>query len=190
VTTKIWTVFKTLLFTTIMISEAVLSTTVFVPPVSFSPSPTPHLTPFSPSNQPTPKTLSLQTLQTLSHLSFVISQFGGITTTSTSDFPELKKTFYIALDILSSGGGLEGEKLVRRLCAEGWFFIIVSWMEGILTFYFWGRESTDTHHTTGENHGYLRQTKKAFTLACTEQLVPILKEESLPIVFQACFPYV
>ena len=98
-----------------MIAESVLSTTVFVHPSSFS------RTSRSPSTQtPNPKQLSLLTLETLSHLSFIISQFGGVTTTSTSDFPELKKTFYIALDVLSSeGDGNFGEEFVTRLCAEG-----------------------------------------------------------------------
>lgn len=35
-----------------------------------------------------------------------------------------------------------------------------------------------------------QQTKKAFMLACIEQLVPIRSEESLPMVFQTCLPYV
>jgi hypothetical protein len=118
VTRQIWTVLKTLLFTTLMIVESVLSTTVFVPPTSFS---------CASSLFPSPKTLSRLALQTLSHLSLVISQFGGVTISSTSsaDFPELKRTFYIALDVLTSGreGDDDGaeEEFVKQLCAEGEF---------------------------------------------------------------------
>jgi hypothetical protein len=67
--------------------EFVLSTTAFVPP-------------FSVLADVNPQQLSLLAFKTLSHRSFVTSRFGGVTTTSTSssDFLELKKTFYIALD--------------------------------------------------------------------------------------------
>lgn len=42
----------------------------------------------------------------------------------------------------------------------------------------------------GERRGQLQPTKKAFALACIEQLVPILSDDSLPMVFQTCSPYV
>jgi len=82
----------------IMVTESVLSTTVFVPPSFCRPSrfpSTPTLT---------PKQLPLLTLGTISHLSLFTFQFGGVVTTYTSDFPELKKTFFIALDVVSSEG--------------------------------------------------------------------------------------
>ncbi|KIM89224.1 hypothetical protein PILCRDRAFT_768547 [Piloderma croceum F 1598] len=176
-TTQIWTILKTFLFTTIMISESILSTTVFIPPSSFSSSSSPSTS--TSTQTPTPKSLSLQTLQTLSHLSFIISQFGGVTTTSTSstDFPELKKTFYIALDVLTSSeregssaedGGI-GEQFVKRLCAED--------------------APSGAGGEAKERRGQLQPAKKAFALACIEQLVPILSDNSLPMVFQTCFPY-
>jgi hypothetical protein len=59
-----------------------------------------------------------QTLRTLSHLAFVISQFGGVTTTGTgtTEFPQLKKAFYMALDFVGIGAGEgEAEKLVSDL---------------------------------------------------------------------------
>ncbi|OBZ71176.1 hypothetical protein A0H81_08651 [Grifola frondosa] len=59
--TALWTVLKTLLFTTIMISQSVLSTVVFVP----SP-------PTSSATSSSPSTIALIALHTLSHLSFVI----------------------------------------------------------------------------------------------------------------------
>ena len=103
---SIWTTLKTFLFVCVMLSEAVLSTLVYLPP------------------QPcdiTPATLALQTLYTLSHLSFVISQFGGVTT-STQGFEQLKKTFYLSLDILaqtegeSEGVCSKAEAYVQQIC--------------------------------------------------------------------------
>lgn len=32
--------------------------------------------------------------------------------------------------------------------------------------------------------------KKAFVLACIEQVIPVLGEDIMPLVFNACFPYV
>lgn len=93
---------KTFLFSTIMLSETVLSTSVYLPPQS--------------GRLVTPTTLALQVLNTLSHLSFVISQFGGVTTT-TQGFEHLKKTFYLALDILAQG---DDEPTGAELQAEAW----------------------------------------------------------------------
>jgi hypothetical protein len=72
--------------------------------------------------RPSPSSLARarQTLRTLSHLAFVISQFGGVTTTGTgaTEFPQLKKAFYIALDFVGVGAGTgEAEKLVSDLIA-------------------------------------------------------------------------
>jgi hypothetical protein len=53
--------------------------------------------------------------------------------------------------------------------------------------------STDAHYGNGKDkkgQSQLLQAKKAFALACIEQLIPSLSEESLPMVFKACFPYV
>lgn len=86
-----------------MIAEAVLTASVFIRP--------------RPHNKLTPSSLALQVLQTLSHLSFVISQFGGVTT-DTKGFEHLKKTFYLALDILAQGDG-DGsiaETYVQQVC--------------------------------------------------------------------------
>jgi hypothetical protein len=101
-TKSIWTTLKTLLFSNIMLSEAILSASVFIPPRTHG---------------LTPASLALQVLHTLSHLSFVISQFGGVTTT-TQGFEHLKKTFYLALDILAQGDGdgSKAEVYVRQMC--------------------------------------------------------------------------
>ena len=85
-----------------MVAEATLSASVFIPPRPY---------------ELTPASLALQVLETLSHLSFIISQFGGVTTT-TQGFEHLKKTFYLALDILAQGDG-DGsiaEAYVRQVC--------------------------------------------------------------------------
>ena len=101
-----------------MTANSILSETIYVPPSSY-----PTGLPPSFISSITPQSLSLQTLSMLSHLSFVITQFGGVTTTATSgtEFPELKKTFYVALDILSDSG--HGNQLantfVKTLCVDG-----------------------------------------------------------------------
>ena len=80
-----------------MMAEEVLSTTVYLPPGS---------------TNITPASIALQVLDTLSHMSFVISEFGGVTTT-TKGFEHLKKTFYLALDILAQGDGEHGDAGVK-----------------------------------------------------------------------------
>lgn len=107
-TRSIWNIFKTLLFSMIMVSEAVLSSIIFVPPQVY----------LLHNNGPTPSSLALITLRTLSHLSFVVSQFGLFTTSSPDEsFKELKKTFYIALDILADGK-VQAERFVREVCVQ------------------------------------------------------------------------
>ena len=107
---------KTFLFSNIMLAEAVLSASVFIPP-----RPPHHKFIITPSS------LALQVLHTLSHLSFVISQFGGVVATSnnTEGFEHLKKTFYLALDILAHQGDdgdedeeskKDAETYVRQVC--------------------------------------------------------------------------
>jgi hypothetical protein len=47
---------------------------------------------------------------------------------------------------------------------------------------------TEMEKTRKVKVNYYKQ-KKAFALACIEQLIPSLSEESLPMVFKACFPH-
>jgi hypothetical protein len=77
---------KQFLFTTLIISQSVLSSTVYLPP---------HAT-VHPNGGITPSSLALTTLQTLTHLSLVISQFGGIA----KAFEQLQKVFYLSVDII------------------------------------------------------------------------------------------
>ncbi|KIJ59494.1 hypothetical protein HYDPIDRAFT_118489 [Hydnomerulius pinastri MD-312] len=128
-TASIWTVLKTLLFSTIMVAEAGLSCTPYLPQT---------LTHSSPSH-------ALRILRTLSHLSFIIEKFGGA---GHGAFTELKRAFYLALDILAADGG-ESEQFVKGVCDEVW--------QG-------GYAGTHS----------VQRAKKAFALAAVEQLVPVL----------------
>ncbi|KAF9561067.1 hypothetical protein CPC08DRAFT_635895 [Agrocybe pediades] len=157
-TKSIWTTLKTLLFSNIMLAESILEASVYVPPTSLS--------------DITPSSLALQTLHILSHLSFVISEFGGVTTT-TQGFEHLKKTFYLALDILAQGDGESGvgdsghkaEAYVQRIC-----FSLNS-----------QRAETATSP---------RQAKQAFALASIEQLVPVLSDKCIrDWVWGVCYPH-
>ncbi|KAF9019185.1 hypothetical protein BDZ89DRAFT_1073211 [Hymenopellis radicata] len=122
---RTWLVLKTLLFSTIMISESVLSAAIYVTPC--------------------PAPLGLTALRALGHLSFVIQQFGGIT--PSSNFVELKKAVYLALDVVA-GSTRAGE-------AE-------DFVSGLL------RAQSKAPKDD--------LAKKAFILACAEQLVPVLKD--------------
>ncbi|PBK97608.1 hypothetical protein ARMGADRAFT_1162451 [Armillaria gallica] len=128
-----WLRLKTLLFSTIMIAESVLSSIIYVPPTS------------------TTTSIALTTLFALSHLAFVIQQFGGITA-SGDGFKELKKTVYLALDIIASQGDEEGERFVYEL-----------------------RDSNTNSKDTAD----FVLAKKAFVLACVEQLIPVLSAECI-----------
>jgi len=152
----IWTTLKTLLFSNIMLAEAVLSAAVYTPPTTFD---------------ITPVTLALQTLHTLSHLSFVISEFGGVTTT-TQGFEHLKKTFYLALDILAQSDaefgrvGTQADSYVQQAC-----FALNS-------------QRAETAATSP------RQAKQAFVLASIEQLVPVLSDKCIrDWVWGICYPH-
>lgn len=128
-----WLRLKTLLFSTIMIAESVLSSIIYVPPTS------------------TTTSIALTTLFALSHLAFVIQQFGGITA-SGDGFKELKKAVYLALDIIASQGDGEGERFVYEL--------------------------RDSNTNSKDTAGFVL-AKKAFVLACVEQLIPVLSAECI-----------
>ncbi|KAJ3762126.1 hypothetical protein EV360DRAFT_36356 [Lentinula raphanica] len=135
---------KTLLFSVIMISDSVLSACIYVPPSHY------HLS--ATSSLSSPASLSLTTILTLSHLSFVVSQFGGISSSGTSEeasFKELRKTTYLALDILASGSSDVSERLLDELM-----------------------DSQTVARSLVEEIIALAQT--SFALSCVEQLVPVL----------------
>lgn len=94
-----------------MLLQSILSTITYSHPVA---SPVTF-----PTHPPTHSSLALSTLRTLSHLSFVITKFGGVTSTSSAGFAELKRVFYTALDVLS--GDVEAsETFVKALSLHGW----------------------------------------------------------------------
>ncbi|KAF8208718.1 hypothetical protein K438DRAFT_1961289 [Mycena galopus ATCC 62051] len=137
-TVLVWKTLKTLLFANLMIADAALSAVIFVPSSAYS------------SAVPVPSALALTVLHALSDLSFVISQFGGVTTTASPGFTELKKTFYLALDILAKSEP-ESERFVRELSAS-----VREWQARV------GNQDPDV------------QAKTAYALTCIEQLVPVL----------------
>ncbi|EPS96517.1 hypothetical protein FOMPIDRAFT_1062184 [Fomitopsis schrenkii] len=150
---QMWNLLKTQLFTTIMISQAVLSTVVFVP----------HPVDVATSSTSSPQALATAVLRTLSHLSFVIHQFGGVTATSTGGFPELKRAFYMAQDVLASDPA-ESERFVTEYCRSGSAKTRVS------------SKGTDV--------------KNAYILACIEQLIPVLSDDCVRRdVFALCLPH-
>jgi hypothetical protein len=109
--TNIWTILKTLLFMTVMLSQSILSTITYTRPAAAPSEP-------ERSAMPTHSSLALSTLRTLSHLSFVITKFGGVTSTSGVGFAELKRVFYSALDVLSADVEAS-ETFVKSLHAHG-----------------------------------------------------------------------
>ncbi|KAF5374139.1 hypothetical protein D9615_008886 [Tricholomella constricta] len=165
-----WLLLKTFLFSTVMIADGVLGAIVYVRPPQAST-----------GTQVTPQTLAQSTLQTLSHISFVVSQFGGVTATATSDdpgFTELRKVFYLALDILTFSEnstkitpGNSCETFVKELVADLGVDVFVP--ENIKS-----------------SSGVFEQAKTAYTLACIEQLVPLLGVPCLKEhVWGLCVPY-
>ncbi|KAH9936123.1 uncharacterized protein B0H18DRAFT_1100836 [Fomitopsis serialis] len=150
--TQTWNLLKTQLFTTIMLCQAILSTVVFVPHPGTEPS----------TSTSSPQSLATAVLRTLSHLSFVVHQFGGVTASSGGGFPELKRVFYMALDVLASDPG-ESERFVAELCQPS---------------------SANVHVPA-----FVKNVKTAYVLACIEQLTPVLSDECiLRDVFWLCLP--
>ncbi|KAF9523889.1 hypothetical protein CPB83DRAFT_647670 [Crepidotus variabilis] len=160
VTQQIWAILKTYLFTTLMLSSSVLSASLYIPPRSSSCS-------------ITAATLALQTLHLLSHLSFIISQFGGVTTT-TQGFEHLKRTFYMALDILAHSEGQPGGQIVVPN-AEAYVQQVCLMLNA---------QRAESAATAP------RQAKQAFVLASIEQVVPVLSDKCIRNwVWGICYPH-
>ncbi|KAG6333814.1 hypothetical protein ID866_5274 [Astraeus odoratus] len=128
-----------------MIAEAGLSAVVYVPPALGHAAPS----------------LSLAVLRTLSHLAFVIEKFGGA---GHGAFPELKRTFYLALDILAEHQA-ESEHFVQQSCEGLW-------------------------SDTGNLSHPVRRAKKAFALSAIEQLISVLSASAIrTFVLPFCSPH-
>ena len=159
--TQAWGVLKTVLFATVMVQQSVVTAAIYLPPPSKRAAALlePNVTPAS---------LVWLLLQTLSNLSFVITKFGGVTSTArTSVFPQLRRLFYSALDVLSTDQAAS-EKFVIHLCQTGKEYV-----------------------TSSKSPKAMESAQLAFSLACIEQLVPAIGEEQIQgQVFDVCIPYV
>ncbi|KAJ3747067.1 hypothetical protein DFH05DRAFT_770744 [Lentinula detonsa] len=160
-----WLTLKTLLFSAIMITDSVLSACIYVPPTVY------HLS--STSSLSSPASLSLTTILTLFHLSFVVSQFGGISSLGNTDeasFKELRKTAYLALDILASGSNDVPERFLDELMNRR--VSILPQISG----------SQELRHSQAAVNTVVKSpieetialAQISFALSCIEQLVPVL----------------
>ncbi|KAJ4493219.1 hypothetical protein C8R41DRAFT_831305 [Lentinula lateritia] len=165
-----WITLKTLLFSIIMISDTVLSTCLYIPPTVYRLSPTSSLS--------SPASLSLTTLLTLFRLSFVVSRFGGISSTGSREeasFKEMRKAAYLALDILASGPEDVSERFIDELMAHR------------VSVYSPSSESQESGHPQTVMETGLKPpveqiidlAKTSFALSCIEQLVPVLNVKYL-----------
>ncbi|KAI0373867.1 hypothetical protein BV20DRAFT_988973 [Pilatotrama ljubarskyi] len=167
IATATWSILKTLLFTTLMLSQSVLSAVVFVPaPHADRP---PQTSARYSSSADIPHAIALNVLHILSHLSFVMPQLGGVASTSEGGLPELKRAFYMALDVLASSEAA-AERFVVELSQRA---EMVSKGKGV-----------------DRVPRSLLDARKAFALACVEQLAPILSEETIETrVYPLCLPH-
>ena len=159
--TQAWDVLKTILFATVMVQQSVVTATIYLPPP-----PTKTVSSREPNIMPAP--IAWTILQGLSNLSFVITKFGGVTSTSrTPVFPQLRRLFYSALDVLSADQA-SSEKFVIYLLQTG-------------------KKNT----TPSKSSKMMENAKMAFSLACIEQLVPKIDDEGVQSrIFDICIPYV
>ena len=159
--TQAWGVLKTILFVAVMVQQSIVNAMVYLPP----PSPK-SLSSLEPDV--TPASLARLLLQSLSNLSFVITKFGGVTSTArTSVFPQLRRLFYSALDVLSTNHPAS-EKFVIALCQTG-----------------------KQNSTSMKSSKAMENAKMAFSLASIEQLVPNVGGEKIQSqIFEMCIPCV
>lgn len=159
--TRAWGILKTVLFVTVMVQQSVITATIYLPP---------HPSKIASSLEPdvTPSSVAWTLLQALSNLSFVITKFGGVTSTArTSAFPQLRRLFYSALDVLSTNQAAS-EKFALGLC------------------------QIEKQNTTSTRPSKVMESARmAFSLACIEQLVPNVDEERIQSqIFDICIPCV
>ena len=159
--THAWGVLKTILFATVMVQQSIITAMIYLPPPSSK-------TVLPLESNVAPASLARLLLQTLSNLSFVITKFGGVTSTArTSVFPQLRRLFYSALDVLSTNQVASGN-FVISLCQTG-------------------KQST----APAKPSQVMESAKMAFALACIEQLVPNVGEERIQSqIIDMCIPCV
>lgn len=176
-----------------MITQSVLSAILYTPPPALPASATKVR---DGNNAPSAPEVALSVLQVFSDLSFVISQFGGVTSQTEGGFTELRRTFYTALDLLSADVAAS-ETYVRKMSSrEGMsalrlpLFLVLKFEQVA--------ESSNSLPSSGSNISLtdLRthtavSSKRALDLACIEQLVPVLSLATIETsVFPLCLPYV
>ncbi|KAJ8463554.1 hypothetical protein ONZ45_g17536 [Pleurotus djamor] len=177
----VWNILKPLLFTVVMIAKECLQQAVYVPPLSITA-----------DNSPTPTDLSISSLRTLSNLSFVVYEFGGVSSLTSADpeggFKELKETFYSALDILTA------RPSSSSLPNDG-FNQVELWAREACTNINTHLPRIDLDAAVGlEKYSMLalsavRRAKTAFVLASIEQLVVSLNDDALnDWVLPICLP--
>lgn len=104
---SLWLILKSLLFSSILISQSILRTVTFESvPSTLSLIPEAH-----------PHALVSCITGTFFHLAFVTSKFGGGLTSHGGGFQEQKRAFYTALDILSSDAW-ETELFIKRVAGR------------------------------------------------------------------------
>lgn len=171
----VWLLLKTLLFSTIMVADGALSNVVYAKPRRQKHQGMPHVT---------SRSLAETVLRTLFHISFVVSQFGGVIVTAASEdpgFKELRKVFYLAIDVLSSGEFLQEHQILeqREVCER----FVRELIDSL-------RSSSASVERTKDKIDPFERTKTAYVLACIEQLVPLLGEQCLKDhVWGLCVPY-
>ncbi|KAJ8455269.1 hypothetical protein ONZ51_g12546 [Trametes cubensis] len=158
IATLTWSILKTLLFMTLMLSQSILAAVVFVP--------NSHSEATSPVS---PHSIALNIMHVLAQLSFVMPQFGGVASTAEGGLPELKRAFYMALDILTAS-----DEAAERFVAE------------LLR----GKITSSKGKGVDVIPRSLHDARAAFMLACVEQLIPKLSEETIRTrVFPLCVPH-
>lgn len=165
-----------MLFSTIMLSDAILASVVYIQPGS-----TPYVRASTSSSE-----LALRVLEILSCSAFIISQFGGVTSTS-QGFEHLKRTFYLALDILVGESHGTRDDLPNTYVKNQCLVLKSPSFTGDSKFV---TCSSSLFLTTKlEAPTSFRNAKIAFVLASIEQLVPVLDEVNIcGYVFDACLP--
>ncbi|KAF4577230.1 hypothetical protein EYR36_005217 [Pleurotus pulmonarius] len=185
--TNVWTTFKTMLFSAVMISKEVLQEAVYVSPTSYQPS-------FDGSKNTAPSDLALLTLRSLYNLSFVVYEFGGVASLTSADqgggFKELKETFYLALDNLTGQLLLDADDQLpgRRSQVEAWTREICAQIRATMPVQSAGA-MVGLQNLRTQVLVNCRRAKTAFVLATIEQLIPVLSAGSLQDwVLPICLP--
>jgi hypothetical protein len=96
--TKIWTLLKSVLFSVVLVSQSILQDLTYEP--------TPH-----------PLSVANTIIEIFFNLSFVTSKFAGGLTSAGGGFPQQKRCFYGALDVVSTSPS-ESAELVLRLSSQ------------------------------------------------------------------------